>query len=161
MEIAFTAAFVSLALIAAGTDIARMTIPNWVSLAFIGLYPIAALACGERLGVIGGHFIFAGVILAVCFGMFALNILGGGDAKVIPAVALWTGASAFFPFLLGMTLAGGALALFLLGARSVFAPAEGQPDFVNRLLSKQRGAPYAVAIAVGVVMAAPHLHLGS
>ncbi|MDX2236726.1 MAG: prepilin peptidase [Hyphomonadaceae bacterium] len=159
LETAFTFAFVGLVLVAAASDIARMTIPNWVSAALIALYPIAALVCGASWATIGGHFLVGAIALTVCFGLFSVNALGGGDAKLIPAVALWTGAAAFLPFIAGMAIAGGALSLTLLLARRAFAPADGRPDFVNRLLNKKRGAPYGVAIAVGAICAAPHLML--
>ncbi|MBI1251609.1 MAG: hypothetical protein GC189_09075 [Alphaproteobacteria bacterium] len=153
----FTAAFLALCLIAAATDIARMKIPNWVSLALIALYPLAALTAGAGWAQIGWHFAFGLLVLSLSFGLFSIGVLGGGDAKLIPAVAVWTGAGAFLHFMIGMTLAGGALALALLAARAAFAPADGRPAFINRLLSKERGAPYAIAIAVGAINAAPHL----
>lgn len=145
--------FVGLLAIAAGSDVARMTIPNWVSLALTGLFPLAALASGFSLGAIGLHLAFGAGVLAVCYLLFQAKILGGGDAKLIAATAVWTGLAAFGVFALWTALAGGALALLLLIARWRLKPAETRPAFVNRLLKVRGGVPYGVAIMAGGLMA--------
>ena len=49
--------------------------------------------------------------------MFALGWIGGGDAKLFTACALWLGLTSTPVFLLITALAGGLLAVGLLGAR--------------------------------------------
>lgn len=150
-------AFFGLVLFAALSDVATMTIPNWVSIAAAALFPFAAWLAGLPASVIGLHLVVGVVAFLFGFGLFSLGILGGGDVKVIAAVSVWTGLSALSPFAFAMTVAGGVLALLLLLARRTVAPANGRPGFLNRLLDKERGIPYAVAIAVGVLVAAPAL----
>jgi prepilin peptidase CpaA len=147
-----TAAFVGLLLYAAVSDIASMTIPNWVSAAAAALFFPAAAAIGMPAAEIGVH-IGAGVLVFVIgFGLFAAGVMGGGDVKVIAAASLWTGFGALGAFAFWTALAGGGLAIVMLAVRKLAAPAGERPAFVNRLLSPQSGIPYAVAIAVGALV---------
>lgn len=153
------AAYAGLLVYAACSDIARLIIPNWVSIALAALYPVAALISGASLGEIAFHFVFAGLVLTVGYFLFAAKIFGGGDAKLLAAVAIWTGITAFSPFFFWTAISGGVMALALLGARYVIKQAETNPPFVNRLLAKQEGIPYGVAIMVGGLMAIPSLSM--
>lgn len=157
IEIVAVCAFAGLLVYAAGSDIASLTIPNWLSIALAGLYPVFALAAGTPLAAIGLNLAFGIAILAVGFVLFQFNVLGGGDAKLLAAVAVWTGLAAFMPFLFWTAAAGGVLALALLAARHFLKQAESNPPFVNRLLKEQNGIPYGVAIMIGGLLAAPQL----
>jgi len=95
-------------------------------------------------------------VLAVGFFLFAANIIGGGDAKLLAAVSIWTGMTAFMPFILWTVIAGGVMALMLLTARQLI-PIGTYPAFVDHLLKKQNGIPYGVAIMIGALMAIPSL----
>ena len=63
------------------------------------------------------HLAFGAGVLLVCAALFYLNVFGGGDAKVIAAASLWTGLARCAPFVMGMALAGGALAAALIVLR--------------------------------------------
>jgi prepilin peptidase CpaA len=52
------AAFAGLLIYAACSDIASLTIPNWISLALVALFPVAALAAGLSFTDIGLHLLF-------------------------------------------------------------------------------------------------------
>jgi prepilin peptidase CpaA len=149
LELLALVVFAGLLIYAACSDVATMTIPNWVSIALAALYPLAALASGASFGEIGAHVLFGFGVLLIAFVMFQFGILGGGDAKLISAAAVWTGAGAFAPFVLGTAIAGGVLALVLLIARARVRPGETRPAFVNRLLTPKGGVPYGVAIMTG------------
>lgn len=149
--------YAGLLLYAAFSDVKSLTIPNWLSIALVAIFPLAALASGAPLATIGLHLAFGFGVLIVGFVLFQLNILGGGDAKLLAAAAVWTGLVAFKPFILGAALTGGLLALALLAARQFIPQAETYPGFVNRLLKKQEGIPYGVAILGGGLMALPEL----
>jgi len=149
--------FAGLLIIAACTDIASLTIPNWIPGALAVLYIVLALAAGTPLLTIGAHFVFGFAVLAVGFFLFQANILGGGDAKLLGAAAMWTGSAVFLPFAFWTVLAGGVLAFVLLVARKYVPMVAGAPSFVNRLLMPKGGVPYGVAIMVGGLMAAPAL----
>ncbi len=149
--------FVALLLWAAGCDIARMEIPNRISILLAALYLPLALAAGMPLASIGLHYGLGAGALLVCYALFQLNLFGGGDAKILAAAVIWTGASALSPLLLWTALSGGALSLGLIIARRATAPAPVYPAFLNRLLTPEIGAPYVVAIAAGGLAALPHL----
>jgi prepilin peptidase CpaA len=151
------AAFAGLLLYAACSDIARMIIPNWVSIALGAAFPAFALAHGMPLGEIGMHVLFGAAVLALGFFLFAANIFGGGDAKLLAATAVWTGFAGFWPFIFWTAIAGGLMALVLVTARQFVKQAETNPPFVNHLLQKQNGIPYGVAIMCGGIIAIPTL----
>ena len=152
------AAFAGLLIYAACSDIARLIIPNWVSIALVSIFPLAALASGMAPMEIGMHLLFGAAVLVVGFFLFSGNIIGGGDAKLFAATAVWTGFQSFFmPFMYWTVVAGGVMALALLAARQlVKAEVTGRP-FLNHLLKKQNGIPYGVAIMFGGLMAIPSL----
>ena len=101
------AAFAGLLIYAACSDIARLIIPNWVSIALACIFPIAALASGMAPLEIGMHLAFGAAVLVVGFFLFSGNIIGGGDAKLFAATAVWTGFQSFFmPFMYWTVIAG-------------------------------------------------------
>lgn len=145
-------AFAALLAGAAYSDVATMTIPNWVSIVLAALFPIVALATGAPFTQVGIHLLFGFGVLAVGFFLFQAGIIGGGDAKLIAAAAVWTGLTAFTAFAVWTAVAGGVLALTLLIVRKLAQPAEDRPAFVNRLLKAKGGVPYGVAILAGGLM---------
>lgn len=155
-EMIALAAFAGLVVYAACSDMARLIIPNWVSIALAAIFPIAALIAGAPLMNIGLHLLFGFGVLALGFVLFQFNIIGGGDAKLLAAVSIWTGMTAFMPFIFWTAIAGGVMALALLTARQLL-PVGTYPAFVDHLLKKQNGIPYGVAIMVGALMAIPFL----
>ena len=159
LELLALSAFAGLLVFAACSDVATMKIPNWVSVAMATFFVPAAYGLGMSLADIGLHLAFGAAILAVGFALFQFNVLGGGDAKLIAAAAVWTGAAAFGPFALWTALAGGAIAAALLITRMRVKPAETRPAFVNRLLRPKGGVPYGVAIMAGGLAALQALPL--
>ena len=154
-------AFPLLVLAAAVTDAATYTIPNWISLALAGAFvPAAAAAWWAEvpLSVIGlcVGLGFAALILGMA--MFAFGWIGGGDAKLLAACALWLGWQGLAPFLFWTTVAGGVMAAALLVARRHGAQFVGSnaPTWLGRLFSRQADVPYGVAIAFGALMAFRH-----
>ncbi|MES1198988.1 MAG: prepilin peptidase [Pseudomonadota bacterium] len=141
--------FAAFLLFGAFSDIASMTIPNWLSIAMAAAFPVCAVALGMPWNIIGLHLAFGIGVLVITFVLFQFNVMGGGDAKLIAAAAVWTGVGAFWPFAVWTMIAGGLLALALLIARKGLKPSEARPAFVNRLLKPQGGIPYGVAIMTG------------
>jgi prepilin peptidase CpaA len=142
---------------AALRDATSYTIPNWISLALAGAFPLAALALGLPLPMIGVSLAVGAVALVAGMGMFALGWIGGGDAKLFAAAALWLGLTPAATYLAVTGIAGGALAVGLLGLRSThvrpWAPAK--PVWLARLLEPGENVPYGVAIAIGALAAFP------
>ena len=149
----FCLAFPLLLIYAAWHDVSTMTIPNWVSIVLAIAFVPAAFAAGLPIEQVGMHLVFGAGVLILCAALFYLNVFGGGDAKVIAAASLWTGLAASAPFVMGMALAGGALAGVLIVLRRMKVSSD--KPWLKRLMSPEEGAPYAVAIAIGALFAAP------
>lgn len=149
MEVLPLALFAGLLIFAAVSDVATMKIPNWVSIALAAAFPIYALIAGMAWTEIGWHLAFGFAVLIVGYLLFQINVMGGGDAKLIAAASVWTGVGSFGAFALWTALAGGALAIILMFARKAVQPSDARPAFVNRLLKPRGGVPYGVAIAAG------------
>ncbi|NDV86253.1 peptidase [Aurantimonas aggregata] len=131
---------------AAMSDLVSMTIANRVSVALVVAFPIAALLVGLPAGVIGAHFAVAFACLTVTFGMFAAGWMGGGDAKLLAATALWFGPTpALVEYMLFGAVFGGILTLAILLSRAMLAPVTGIV-FVDRLLAPETGIPYGIAL---------------
>lgn len=100
--------------VAALWDVRTRTIPNALTGSIAALAPLFWVATGLAIWPdMAVQFGIGLVCFAIFAGLFAFNAMGGGDVKLIAAVALWLPISATFPFLLIMSLSGGALTLLL------------------------------------------------
>jgi prepilin peptidase CpaA len=150
--------FSALVICAGLYDISSYTIPNWISLALIGLFFPAAFAAHLSLLQIGLSLGVGVAFLALAMFMFAMNWVGGGDAKLLAAASLWIGWPQAGAYLVITGLAGGALALTLLAMRSAWVRryAHAGPAWLGRLATPDGPAPYGVAIAAGALLAFPN-----
>lgn len=151
---AVVCAFVATMLTAAISDVARYTIPNRISLALVGLFCIAAPLSGLDWAVIGQHAAIGFAVLLGGFVLFQLGYVGGGDAKLLAAGALWFGPQAIATYGLGIALMGGLLCAVILGYRSLPLPVVSI-GWLNKLHDPAEGVPYGVAIAAGAIAALP------
>ena len=107
------AGLLTLLILAGLTDLRERRIPNWLTGGAAALYPIYVLlsptpvAWTSALGV-AVLTALAGIVL------YARDLMGGGDVKLIAAVSLWAGLAYFPLFALVTTLTGGALGLISL-----------------------------------------------
>jgi prepilin peptidase CpaA len=149
--------FPVLVIAAALRDATSYTIPNWLSLALIAGFPLAAVAVGLPLSIIGLNLGAGAVALVLGMAMFALGWIGGGDAKLFAAAALWLGLEPSLTYLAVTGIAGGALAVGLLGLRSGYVRpfVLSGPAWFARLAEPGENVPYGVAIAVGALAAFP------
>ena len=151
------AAFAALVLTGAVRDLISYTIPNWISFAILGLFPVAALAADVSLSTAGLHAAIGVGVLVAAMAMFAFRWIGGGDAKLFAAAAFWMGWPAIADFMLWTALTGGLLAVVLMSMRR--APLRPLvllgPPWLVKLSEPGGAAPYGVAIAVGALMALP------
>ncbi|TCS07316.1 prepilin peptidase [Rhizobium sp. BK418] len=141
---------------AAMSDLLTMTIPNRVSLILVISFAVLAPLSGLALPAIGMHAVGAAIVFGICFALFALNVMGGGDAKLLSAAALWFGYdSALLSFLTYVSIVGGLVTLAILVIRSQANTilAIGLPMPNSLLLAKK--IPYGIAIAIGGFMAFP------
>ena len=131
-------ALAAMLLVACWSDLRTRTIPNGLNLAVallafpfwwsvsLPLWPDAAIQVAVALAV-----------FAVFAGIFALGAMGGGDVKLVAAIALWLPWQAVIVLLFIMSVAGGLLTLAML-IRHKLAKHGGQLEI-----------PYGVAIAFG------------
>src|SRR5438552_10517028 len=102
---------------AASSDLLTMTISNRVSLILIGGFFVLALVSGMSALDVLSHVGAGAIVLVVAFVCFLRGWIGGGDAKLAAATALWFGFDHLFNYLLCASLFGGALTLLLLQFR--------------------------------------------
>jgi prepilin peptidase CpaA len=133
---------------AAANDLFTMKIPNRVSLVLIGSFVAVALLTRMPWETFGMHVAVGFAVLAVAFALFSANILGGGDAKLIAAGAIWMGSGHVVEYIAYVTIFGGILALAVLGYRN-FLPAGALPlpEWARRLHTTGGPIPYGIAIA--------------
>jgi prepilin peptidase CpaA len=87
-------------------------------------------------------------MLGVGIALFAGGFLGGGDAKLLAAAALWFGFEGPVEYLLLVSVAGGALVLLLLTYRKLAPPLWlCRQTWAMRLHAKAGGVPYGIALA--------------
>lgn len=153
----FAAIFPALVIVAALKDATSYTIPNWISLALIAAFPPAALAMGLPLPQLGLHLGIGALGLVMGMAMFAAGWIGGGDAKVFAAAALWLGWPAAGLYAVATGAGGGALAVGLLALRSAYVRpyVVTGPAWFARLAEPGENVPYGVAIAAGALIAFP------
>jgi prepilin peptidase CpaA len=140
---AVAALFTAMLAWAAISDVRTRRIPNWTVLAIIALFvPWALLHWGPW----AAWALAAGAIaLAFGIGLYAMGIVGAGDAKLFAAAALFTGLERLLAFSVATALAGGVIALLTLAAR----PHRAMTMFILRGKGEfGGGVPYGVAISL-------------
>lgn len=127
-----------LLLVAAIGDLRTREIPNWlngaIALLAIPFWLSMGLAVWPDMAIQAGLAVGAFAFFAL---LFHLGAMGGGDVKMIAALALWLPAGALLNLLVIMSLAGGALTIIML-ARHRLTKSQAELEI-----------PYGVAIAFG------------
>ena len=156
LDIARLLLFPGLMAFAAASDLFTMTISNRVSLALVGGFLALALLSGLGFYDILSHLGAGLTVLAVTFACFAMGWVGGGDAKLAAAAALWFGFGHLLSYLVYASLFGGALTLLLLQLRQWPLPYAfvGQAWLI-KLHAKESGIPYGIALAIGALLIYP------
>jgi prepilin peptidase CpaA len=148
--------FPALMAFAASSDLVTMTISNRVSLVLVGGFFVLAIASGMHPADILSHTGAAAVVLVVAFGFFARGWIGGGDAKLAAASALWLGFDYLLEYLFYASLFGGALTLLVLHFRMLHLPPSlAYQDWIERLHRKGGGVPYGIALAAAALAVYP------
>ncbi len=141
---------------AAMSDILTMTIPNRVSAALVGAFTLLAVATGLDWALIAAHAGAGLLVLAIGFGLFSAGVIGGGDAKLAAATALWLGSGPLLDYVVNASMLGGVLALAILAMRRHPLPgfAAAWP-FAVHLHDRSVGMPYGVALAASALVTCP------
>ena len=155
--IVFTASVLAILLLlyVATTDIATRTIPNEICLALAGLGVVAQLANPMQ---IVHSLIAAAILFVLLFVLYTRRMMGGGDVKLLVALAVGLPLVGVVQLLMVTVLAGGALAFVHIVMRALPAPAlaPAGSSLVRRVYAVERWRhlrhaplPYGVAIAFG------------
>ena len=123
---------------AASSDLFTMTISNRVSLALTAGFFVLALAMGMSGGEILSHTGAGLTVLAITFAFFALGWIGGGDAKLAAATALWLGFDHLLEYAVYASIFGGVLTLLIIRFRLLPLPqAAGAGDLGDAAAPKR------------------------
>ncbi|HEY5305072.1 MAG TPA: prepilin peptidase [Pseudolabrys sp.] len=148
--------FPALMAFAASSDLLTMTISNRISLALAAGFVLLALATGMSLTAIGMHLVAGALVLTVCFAFFAAGWIGGGDAKLAAATALWFGFDYLMDYVVYASLFGGVLTLLLIQFRKLPLPAPlARQIWILRLHENGGAVPYGIALAVAALIVYP------
>ena len=148
--------FPALMAFAASSDLLTMTISNRLSIALAAGFFLLALVTGMDLYAIGVHLAAAAVVLAVAFVFFSQGWIGGCDAKLAAATALWFGFAHLLDYLLYASIFGGVLTLALLQFRRLPLPGVlSRQAWIRRLHDRAGDVPYGIALAAAALAVYP------
>jgi len=137
-------------------DLTTMTIPNWLTLMLVMVFFAAAAMTSMSLEEIGLHTAVGFVTLLIGMVLFARGWIGGGDAKLMAAVALWVGWAQALPYFIVASILGGALTLVILGYRNLPLPVfVMRHAWALRLHDRAEGVPYGLALAAAALLIFP------
>jgi prepilin peptidase CpaA len=142
----FVAAIWTIVLIAAAiSDLRSFRISNIfpaiLILLFVIVHAIAGLSASLWDNLL--HFLLA---LVVGMGLFSMRWIGGGDAKLYAAAALWFNWTGAITLIFATTIAGLILAVTFVAARML--------GLRKNVPKEDRRIPYGVAIAAGAILSA-------
>lgn len=156
LQIATLVIFPGIMIFAALSDLFTMTISNRVSIALVVVFLPFALLIGMPAQAIALHLACGGAVLMLTFFLFAMNWIGGGDAKLAAATAVWMGWEHLGEYGLDTALIGGALTLSILYARHLPLPRWAVAiAWITRLHDRGAGVPYGIALAVAGLLIYP------
>jgi prepilin peptidase CpaA len=139
-QIALLLILAALLVVAMATDWRRREIDNWLTASIAVLAPIWWWVSGYALWPeVAVQFALGAVILGVGIGLFAIGAMGGGDVKLLMALALWLPGLVLMKMLVVMSLVGGVLTIAMI-AWHRFKRFEGQPEI-----------PYGLAISAATL----------
>lgn len=153
---------------AAVTDFKNLRIPNIIPM-IVCIAFFVTWGAATMLGIqiftqpLMTHLTVGILSLCLMVALFFMKIFGGGDAKLIPAVALWVGLSGLPVFLMVTSVMGGILAIISLAMRktrlgvSITTKAASLPmmqdGWVAAMARGGSEVPYGIAIAIGAMVA--------
>lgn len=141
---------------AAATDLLTLTIPNRVCVAIMVAFFVVAPFAGLTWQAFFTHLAVGAAVLVFSIALFSFNLIGGGDAKLLAAAALWMGSEQFLPYLSLVALCGGVLALAILAYRRLALPQFLiRHQWAMRLHDSKTGIPYGLALAAAALWIYP------
>jgi prepilin peptidase CpaA len=160
LTLIFQFCFVFLVSYAAISDYRRLKIPNWVSSSLCAAFLLyaALFVTGSQFL---GHVAAGTAMFAIAIILYALGMFGGGDAKLLGAIALWAGPHQIFEFAILTGIIGGAMGIVLVGLRgllrhrpALFCPA---PFYRIVVWARDGVCPYGLAIGSAALISMPNM----
>jgi prepilin peptidase CpaA len=141
---------------AATSDLMTMTIPNRLSILLIAAFVLIAPLAGFSVTQIGLHLGAGALVFAVCFLLFALRIMGGGDAKILTASAVWFGFNqSLVEYLVYVSVFGGLLSLIVILMRANTNLILAYGIRIPETMMHAKKVPYGIAIGCAAFAAFP------
>jgi prepilin peptidase CpaA len=145
--------------VAAAYDMVKFTIPGDLLVALLLGFAVFAVVTGLGGAAIGAHLLAGGLGFGLGLGLFAFDIVGGGDAKLLGAAALWLGLHDLPAYMMCAGLLGCLLTLGLNGVRRAALPHFLVHPWILRLTDPDTGIPYGMALAGGLFAVLPHAEI--
>jgi prepilin peptidase CpaA len=98
-------------LVAAASDLRTRLIHNWLTFGIAAAAPAFWWACGLSWPEVGAQLALGLAAFAVLAGLFAIGAMGGGDVKLLTALALWLPWQPYLQLVILMALLGGGLTI--------------------------------------------------
>lgn len=157
LEAAIFVIFPFCMLFAAISDMLSMTIANRVAVVLVATFAVVAPLTGMAWADYAWHFAAGGSVLLVTFALFALGGMGGGDAKLMAATALFMGFNIHLvEYLVVSAFLGGVLTVAILAYRnSALSVFTSRNLFLRHFADESVGIPYGVALGIGGLFAYP------
>lgn len=148
---------------AAVSDALSMTIANRVSLVLVGSFMVIAPLTGMEWSTVGMHLAAGALVLSATFVLFAIGGMGGGDAKLMAATAVWMGFDILLvEYLIYASFVGGLLTLATLMYRKSFlADFTRDNMFLRHFGDTSVGIPYGVALGFAGLVIYPKTALAA
>jgi prepilin peptidase CpaA len=148
-------------LAASCTDFWSMKIPNVISLAMAAGFFLALPLTWPGLPVLGEHLMVGFIFFVAGFLFFAAGWIGGGDAKLMAAIALWFGWADVVPLILYTTAFGAALGIFMM-VGNVMLPLKLRTSVLGmRMFQGKTDMPYGLALSAGALFVWPTSQLAT
>ena len=144
---------------AAWSDFKTMTIPNnyaiGVAVAFLPVLLAFKLLAADTvmLQTVFSHLMAGAIVFFITFALFHFKMIGGGDAKMLSAFALWAGLSGLIGFLFYTALIGGVVALITLAlVKKSVLKNKINSVWIRRAQAGEKVVPYGIAIFIGALL---------
>nr|WP_316651435.1 prepilin peptidase [uncultured Gellertiella sp.] len=141
---------------AAFNDLFTMTIPNRIPVIILAAFVLTIPFTGMGFADVAGHVGASLVTLALCLALFSCNQMGGGDAKLLTACAIWFGFNmSLLEFAVYVSFLGGLLTVLIVILRSQAQAIMAMGIHLPGSLLVAKKIPYGIAIAAAGFMAFP------
>jgi prepilin peptidase CpaA len=141
---------------AAFSDLLTMSIPNRLSIVLVASFLAIAPFAGLTLQDVATHLGAGAIVFATCFALFAFNIMGGGDAKILTASAVWFGFNdSLMLYIAYVSVLGGFLSILIVMIRANYNMILVSRIPVPETMLHAKKVPYGVAIGAAAFLAFP------